>query len=109
MGFIVEQGEKHYRLVAPDKTEGDLVEYGEIADVEYMGETYIACCDMEGEDEVVSILPGDAWVVKIVPAVSSQVDVQFSDTDEGEEVDAEIEEDDEDEDGDEEDGKGDSD
>ena len=57
-------GKDHYRIVGNNGEEGELVEYGEAAELRVGLSRYLAIVDLDADDEeeVVSLLPGDAWM-----------------------------------------------
>lgn len=57
----IQTGDEGYRIVVDGK-ESDVVEYGEPAILEVGGETYLALCDLDGQDDVVSLIEG-GWVL----------------------------------------------
>lgn len=79
----LEFGDADYRLVVGD-TESDVVPYGEAIEISVSGKTYVALCDQDDKQEVISLLSD--WVIEgeMVSGVVTE-DVDFEDEgDEGE-------------------------
>lgn len=88
----VQCGEDTYRLVC-GSAEGDLVEYGEVAEVEAGGHRYIALVDLDDKSNVESLL-GEGFVYRVdAPEPHEIEDVEFEEEgDDGDEEDDEEEE-----------------
>lgn len=83
--FTVQQGTEQYRIVAPNGDASDLVDYGELAELNTGGKDYIALVDFDEEnpEEIVSLLPD--WVMCATVEPAEVEDVEFDDPD-GEDV-----------------------
>ena len=94
----LQMGDDAYRIVGDGGEEGELAEYGVAATLDVGLHHYIALVECEGDgDDVVSLLPDEAWIVDGVAVQGVEVeDVEFAgpgEEEEGEAV-AEVDEDD---------------
>lgn len=81
MAMKLQFGEEHYRIVGSSK-EGELVVYGEPAELSEAGIDYMALA-CEGEDgEIVSGLANEEWIISyksVSGVVTEDVDFQIDD------------------------------
>lgn len=81
MSLKIQLGESEYRIVdTASGTEGDLSEYGDVAELEVGGRRYIALVqeDENGEGDYESLL-GDGWCYEVTATACEQEDVTFED------------------------------
>ena len=97
MSFQLQKGVDLYRLVAPDGTEGDAVEYGYPASVEYDGKLHVVYCDDPTDEDPDLILDGKLLVECGTP-VAVDANVEFVEEDDEDDAGVFIQEDDEDDD-----------
>ncbi len=79
--FKIQFDPERYRIVAPDGTGGDPVPYGDVAEVEYRGKTYISIVDLPEGDEGLESVLGEDWVYMLTPQHADEENVEFEDPD----------------------------
>jgi hypothetical protein len=94
--FKIQQDIDQYRIVAPNGDASEVVNLGELAELETGGHNYISLCDEDPETgEFISLL--EDWVMRVVVEPAEVEDVEFDKGDDDVEVEEGAESDGEDE------------